>query len=334
MELSKKRIDWIDIAKGISIILVVYGHSGFNNVPFFGSWLCVFRMPFFFFVSGLLFSGYKYETIIPFVGKRVKTLYRPYFIFSAMLMLGIWILNDPAYSTPGHMLRYIITGWEGWALWFIPVLSLTEILFYYIARIHLNVSKKIVILVFFAVIGRLFYLLDVPNPYNVWFVLTSVLFYGLGSFCKTYVIELSRKKLSKIFVGAIAAFILSLVYLIAPPNTLPEFAVNNMASTWIYPAALGGTLFMCTMAMASERFKNVIVQKVLYFIKYMGKNSYVVLAFHQIVLQLLGKTGIFNNGSLQRLMMWVILILLIYSINNYCPSIIGRQKPISRENKN
>lgn len=30
---TKKRIQWIDIAKGISIILVVYGHSGLNNVP-------------------------------------------------------------------------------------------------------------------------------------------------------------------------------------------------------------------------------------------------------------------------------------------------------------
>ena len=36
---TKKRIQWIDIAKGISIILVVYGHSGLNNVPIIGSWL-------------------------------------------------------------------------------------------------------------------------------------------------------------------------------------------------------------------------------------------------------------------------------------------------------
>ena len=52
---TKKRIQWIDIAKGISIILVVYGHSGLNNVPIIGSWLHAYRMPFFFFVSGLLF---------------------------------------------------------------------------------------------------------------------------------------------------------------------------------------------------------------------------------------------------------------------------------------
>ena len=81
MTTAKKRIQWIDIAKGISIILVVYGHSGLNNVPIIGSWLHAYRMPFFFFVSGLLFSGAKYSTIVPFLRKRIKTLYRPYFLF-------------------------------------------------------------------------------------------------------------------------------------------------------------------------------------------------------------------------------------------------------------
>ena len=52
---TKKRIQWIDIAKGISIILVVYGHSGLNNVPIIGSWLHAYRMPFFFFVLDYCF---------------------------------------------------------------------------------------------------------------------------------------------------------------------------------------------------------------------------------------------------------------------------------------
>lgn len=323
----RKRIEWIDIAKGISIILVVYGHSGLNMLPVIGPWLCAYRMPFFFFVSGLLFSGAKYDTIEPFLQKRIKTLYRPYFIFSAILMLGIYLLDDPRYSTPEHMLQYVKTGW---ALWFIPVLSLTEIVFYYITKIKVD-GFKIAILISLAIVGRIAYLYEFPNPYNVWFVLTSIMFYGLGSLSKTIIIKFSKLS-TLIIIGASTLFCaLSFIYLMSPG--LPEFSVNNMASIWIYPAALCGALFMCTFAMVFERFTNKIVQAVKSFVIYMGKNSYVVLAFHQILLKLLGKTGIFPNGVLQRLTMWIILVALIYIIVNYFPAIIGRTKTVKAETK-
>ena len=325
---TKKRIQWIDIAKGISIILVVYGHSGLNNVPIIGSWLHAYRMPFFFFVSGLLFSGAKYDTIVPFLRKRVKTLYRPYFLFSAVLMLGIWLLNDPRFSTREHMLQYIKTGWEGWALWFIPVLSLTEILFYYVTKIC-NRGGEISFLFTLAIIGRLAYIYSLTNTYKIWFVITAVMFYGFGSLSKNVVINLSKQNLFKVMAASCLFLTASFIYLMSPD--LPEFAVNNMASIWIYPAAFCGALFMCTFAMVLERITNNIVIAVKSFIIYIGKNSYIVLAFHQIILQLLGKTGIFPNGVLQRIAMWLILGVLIYMIVNYYPAIIGRAKPAKAE---
>lgn len=326
--MGRKRIEWIDIAKGISIILVVYGHCGLNSVPVIGAWLHAYRMPFFFFVSGLLFSGGKYDTIMPFLQKRVKTLYIPYFVFSAILMLGIWLLDDSRFSTPEHMLQYVKTGWEGWALWFIPVLSLTEILFFFITKVR-NEKRKIAILIFLAIIGRGAYLYELPNPYNLWFVLTSVLFYGFGSLSKSAIIKLSKQQTGRVFGVSFLCLLSSLLYMLSPE--LPEFAVNNMASIWIYPAALCGALFMCTFAMVLERMTNKAATTIKRIIIYVGKNSYVVLAFHQIILQLLGKSGIFPNGVLQRLAMWLILIGLIYIIINYCPIIIGRTKPIKAD---
>lgn len=165
----------------------------------------------------------------------------------------------------------------------------------------------------------------------MWFVLTSIMFYGLGSLSKTIIIKFSKLS-TLIIIGASTLFCaLSFIYLMSPG--LPEFSVNNMASIWIYPAALCGALFMCTFAMVFERFTNKIVQAVKSFVIYMGKNSYVVLAFHQILLKLLGKTGIFSNGVLQRLTMWIILVYLIYIIVNYFPAIIGRTKTVKAETK-
>lgn len=101
-----------------------------------------------------------------------------------------------------------------------------------------------------------------------------------------------------------------------------------MGSIWIYPAALFGTSFICTFSMILERMTNKVIKLIKSFVIYMGRNSFIVLAFHQIILKLLGKTGIFPNGVLQRLTMWIILVLLIYLIVNYCPTIIGQAKPM------
>lgn len=50
-----------------------------------------------------------------------------------------------------------------------------------------------------------------------------------------------------------------------------------------------------------------------------------VLAFHQIVLLLLGSTGAMPNGSVERLLMWIIIISLIELITRYVPQILGRE---------
>lgn len=321
----KKRIEWIDIAKGVSIILVVYLHGVLSSIPISRLWLNTCLMPFFFFASGLLFSGAKFNTITPFLKKRVKTLYKPYFIFSAILLLGIWLLNDSRFSTPKHLLQYVMTGWEGWALWFVPVLSFTEILFYYINKTS-GGGGKLLLFLSLAVIGRFAYLYNFPNPYNLWHVLTAVLFYGLGFILKSETIIFSRQSVIRIIGSSCLFFALSFICIMSP--YVPEPAVNNMGSIWIYPAALFVTLFICTFSMILERMTNKVIKLIKSFVIYMGRNSFIVLAFHQIILKLLGKTGIFPNGVLQRLTMWIILVLLIYLIVNYCPTIIGQAKPM------
>lgn len=53
--ITKKRIDFIDLAKGICIIMVVVGHCGATiNIP---GWEIV-RMPLYFILSGLFFKDY------------------------------------------------------------------------------------------------------------------------------------------------------------------------------------------------------------------------------------------------------------------------------------
>ena len=55
-----KRINWIDMTKGLVMILTVYSHCGLSLIPILGAWVYGFYMPLFFFVSGILLNLEKY----------------------------------------------------------------------------------------------------------------------------------------------------------------------------------------------------------------------------------------------------------------------------------
>ena len=67
------RESWIDVLKGIGIILVVIGHTSMEN-PLV-KWIYVFHMPLFFALSGYMFGrGRKQYTFVKFTEKRTQSL--------------------------------------------------------------------------------------------------------------------------------------------------------------------------------------------------------------------------------------------------------------------
>src|SRR5699024_293346 len=74
--LSKKRILWVDYAKGITIILVVLHHSMFSGLysemlSNFDDLLLQFRMPFFFFIAGLFIHKALFSDLKLFLKSKV-----------------------------------------------------------------------------------------------------------------------------------------------------------------------------------------------------------------------------------------------------------------------
>lgn len=318
----KERIEWIDLAKGISIILVAYGHMGLASVPILGDWLASFRMPFFFLVSGLLFNAAKYPSLSSFLRRRWTTLIRPFFIFSILVLIGYWFLE------PGTIVvrikSLLVNGWGGYALWFIPVLVGTEICYYLICHWCGSIRLRVAILIFLAIGGYVCYRLGVPNCWNVCFILTSTLFYGIGNLLSQRLKDFYRHTQKKRLLTATSiCFILSLCSFFNHPK--PDFFINSLGGILTYICGFAGILFMCSMAVFLSKVQGKIFFAIKYGVKYLGKNSYVVLAFHQIVLLLLGSTGAMPNGSVERLLMWIIIISLIELITRYVPQILGRE---------
>lgn len=79
---STKRLDYIDIARGISIICIILGHLGnslINRVVF------TFHVPIFFLITGFFLNGH--DKHIVFVRKRARSLLVPYAVTGVVLIV-------------------------------------------------------------------------------------------------------------------------------------------------------------------------------------------------------------------------------------------------------
>lgn len=142
--MSTNRYDYIDIAKGIGILMVVWAH-----ILIFGwthQMIYAFHMPLFFLLSGMLFQRGKYTSFSVFVAKRTKRLLAPYAIYSVLTWM-VWaafryMRHDDVDSYLMPLLQTFYAQGSGAymvhnsALWFIPCLFLTEILYFFISRLR------------------------------------------------------------------------------------------------------------------------------------------------------------------------------------------------------
>ena len=102
---------FVDILKGIAILLIVYGHITPGAVPFVTDWVSTFHIPLFFFVSGLLYNDAKYKNDFrSFATNRLKGLVLPFLYFSIIVALGYYFITDDYLRFVTHLLS---SGWGG-----------------------------------------------------------------------------------------------------------------------------------------------------------------------------------------------------------------------------
>lgn len=88
---ERKRIPYIDAAKGVGIILVCIGHAitgngGFGSTFWLG-FISQFHMPFFFLISGLNFSEAYTEHPVSSGWKKIKAYYVPFAVYNMIFVL-------------------------------------------------------------------------------------------------------------------------------------------------------------------------------------------------------------------------------------------------------
>jgi fucose 4-O-acetylase-like acetyltransferase len=137
---SAARSDWVDIAKGFGILLVVYGHvarglvnGGVAMDPWWFATLDAtiygFHMPLFFLLSGWFFVGsLTRRGPRDYLAGRVATVLYPYVLWS-LLQGGIELLMSRWTSKPVTLAEVLALGWTPRAqFWFLYALFLMSML--------------------------------------------------------------------------------------------------------------------------------------------------------------------------------------------------------------
>ena len=143
---TKKRLDYLDMTKGLGMILVLIGHLQGDSIFTFSPYiqpLCVFifsfHMPMFFIVSGILLA-IKNDEVNPLkeVAKsRFRGIMIPYLWFSLFYLIVVvaaLIKGEIAVQTLYLNIWYVISGYGMNVLWFLPALYLGELLFILLRR--------------------------------------------------------------------------------------------------------------------------------------------------------------------------------------------------------
>lgn len=154
--MSTARVRWIDAARGIAMIPIVFGHAaGWSLAKY---WVYSFHVPMFFILSGLLYHDQ--ESMKCFVKKKFKQLMIPYYVFGLLSVIVYYLIGSIAIAQTGdsgkdpsllpNLIGIIYANGKNHMLdanaplWFLPVLfatNLVSILFDFI-RNKVNWIKK------------------------------------------------------------------------------------------------------------------------------------------------------------------------------------------------
>lgn len=275
---KKKRIDFVDLTKGVCIILVVMGHVGgiFDQVDSHYMVSC-FRMPLYFFISGIFFKSY--EGFFGFVFRKINKLLIPFIFFyvSAFLLKYIvWKIAPGTFHMPVSW-RELLLVFQGHDLikfnppiWFLVALFNCNILFYLVRKLQ---DRHLVWMFITTLIigGTGFYLgkqqIILPLYWDI--AMTALPFYVMGFWIRRYNFFLFPHRFDKLIPVCIGLALIIMYFTAGPVGMRCNSYGGNIVE--FYVAAIAG-IFM--IMLFCKKFKKIPV------ISYIGQYSVITLGLH------------------------------------------------------
>ncbi len=300
MVVKKYRFDFIDVARGIGILLMVMGHC--DNTGSISAFVNLFHMSLFVFLSGYLFKNRQltnFQDLVKYLGKRILKLYVFYLFFEILFYLCTNLFLDIGFYDSSlfyggkqifyfqsfseaiiHILKIVfLMGREPFcgAFWFI--ITLIFVTSFYAFLNYLSSKQKFVSSSLFVFIGCLLFF-AIGSCMNAWNVsiprissaFTFMIVYYLGNWW-----FLSKKSNQMSIWFHTILFLISIIllyflnnigFISMNSNTFPNFAFFLLASF----CGIYAVMYLAKGIVKTKFLKTIFIT--------MGQRTLSIMAFH------------------------------------------------------
>lgn len=287
INVEKKRIEYIDLMKGICISLVVVYHCGIvfkDTYKIYNDCLMMFILPLYFFISGLFFN--EKEDFKSFLQKKINNLLFPYLFFSSFILIVNFFIQKYPVGSIGKYLFFCFLEPYNYPLWFLRSLFIVHILYYFLCISIKNINYRILVCFLLSIITWLLapYLKNHINIFSTIIllhlnILSSIFvlpFISIADWCRNKGLLSFNIPLKLKICGFFFSLILLLNFSTPNLNLLNAQFSDNLF--FFYISSISG--IFCVLFFSS--FFNKIP-----LFSYIGRYSLIVLGVHAILIMIL-----------------------------------------------
>lgn len=314
--MNNNRLIFLDIAKGIGILLVVIGHL-LNSSSLPGMYIYQFHMPFFFLISGYCYNQAKYTGHLrTYINVRGLQLLVPLACFNLLIMCcNFQIFHDyTAEIFADHMIG---------ATWFLLVLFGASILFSIIDNVT-SIIFKAGILVIFLAWGCALSHYEINPPYGIASVPSATFYFGIGNLLKrrnTFSLMFNKSNSFKAMLCIIAFMLMSYVsFSRIDCIALPEYI--SFFSAMIPFAGITLSFLLSNLISHSNKCSKIL--------SWVGQNTMAILCTHLFFLSLCCefiKPLVFSYFLYKLIELFLVFsasFISAIAVKRYCPFMIGK----------
>lgn len=281
----KKRIEYIDLMKGICITLVVLLHCDVvftGEYEFCNNYIKVFRMPLYIFLSGLFFKASIGGG--NFLIKKINNLIIPYLFFSLIIIPLHYFLPEHYDVDMNDWKYYLFCFIEPFnvVLWFLRSLFIVNIIYFFLSKGIKNITKRILVCFLLSILTWLItpFFRANENIILQWFLFNENIFSSLfalpyiaiADWCKNKGILTCQISLKKKCLFLIISALLLMMFAIPGFDLRTAIFPDNLL--YLYISSFAGIF----MVMMIARIFNKV-----FYLSYIGRYSLIVLGVHMII---------------------------------------------------
>jgi len=322
-----KKLEWLDVAKGLGIILVVAGHSIIDGGPYAAARgvIYTFHMPLFFILSGYTVKNGEFW---PYMLKKLQGLIVPYTAYLFLIGLPVAYFSHASKhkSFPIEFLSYFYGGAHlvtyMTVFWFVTCLFFALLLFQYILTKFKNLFDPrllCAICACYALAYAISWKIHFPTPLAIGVVPMAVTFLWIGKAFSGF------EQKSTTIIAASSAIILLILAIF---RQVPPFAVDMKN-------ALYGPPLVATMLATALSFLIIFASKVITrvesaskFLQLLGRASITIMFLSQPIVLACQYLGINYFLKVTAAVLAPVALHMLFGKNRYTALVfLGRNIP-------